>query len=86
MRKLKLIAGAYALLAIAYPVLIPPVLSALGFALAVLVAVAGWILANLPVALTLAAGVLLVRAFPGVTRWLSRAWDSSIDAILPVKA
>ena len=43
------IVGAYALLALAYPSLIPPVLGALGFALTVLVAVAGWILANLPV-------------------------------------
>lgn len=83
MRKLKLFAYALVLLALAHPGVVPPVL---GIALAMAGGVIGWALANLSLTLTVAAGVLLARAFPGIPRWFSRSWDTSIDAIAPVKA
>ncbi|CAM5236632.1 hypothetical protein [Streptomyces griseomycini] len=81
--KLKLVAYALVLLALAHPGAVPPVL---GIALAMAGAVIGWALAHLSLALTLAAGVLLFRAFPGIPRWFSRSWDASVDSVLPVKA
>ena len=50
----------------------------------------GWFLAHLALTLTIGAGVLLAQMFPGrlgnAARWFGRAWDTSIDAILPVKS
>ncbi|MFD9394182.1 hypothetical protein ACFWBB_26620 [Streptomyces sp. NPDC060000] len=85
-RKLKLLAYAFALLALAYPALVPPVLGTLGVVIAAVVAVVGWVLANLSLTLTIAAGLLLARAFPGVPRWLGRALVASVAAVAPVKA
>ncbi|MFE3517575.1 hypothetical protein [Streptomyces sp. NPDC059166] len=53
-------------------------------------AVVGWFLAHLALTLTFAVGALLAQAFPGrrgdAARWFDRAWDTSIDAILPGKS
>jgi hypothetical protein len=88
--KLKLIAYSLVLLALAHPPLVPPVLGTLGVMTGVALAVVGWFLAHLSLTLTIAAGVLLAQLFPGrlgrAARWFGRAWDTSIDAILPVKA
>ncbi|MGW4086940.1 hypothetical protein ACWEGS_28310 [Streptomyces sp. NPDC004822] len=88
--KLKLAAYALGLLAIAHPAIVPPTVATLGFLAGVVIAVAGWFLAHLALTLTLAAGVLLAQTFPGrlgnAARWFGRAWDTSIDAILPVKS
>lgn len=81
--KFKSVLYALALLALAYPALVPPVV---GIVLAMVGAVIGWALAHLSLTLTVAAGVLLTRAFPGILRWWGRAWDTSIDAVAPVKA
>ncbi|MEE1764372.1 hypothetical protein [Streptomyces sp. SP18BB07] len=84
--KLKLVAYALVLLALAYPAMVPPVLGTLGVVIAAVVTVAGWVLTNLPLALTIAAGLILVRVFPGVPRWLGRALVASVAAVAPVKA
>ncbi|WP_406730702.1 hypothetical protein [Streptomyces sp. NBC_01794] len=85
-RKLKLFAYALMLLALAYPTLVPPVLGMLGVALAAVVPLVGWFLANPSLTLTVAAGLLLVRLFPGVPRWLGRALVASVPAVAPAKA
>ncbi|MFF7169704.1 hypothetical protein [Streptomyces pseudovenezuelae] len=84
--KLKLIAYAFALLALAYPAMVPPALGALGAVVAAMVAVVGWVLVNLSLTLTIAAGLLLARALPGVPRWLGRALAASAAAVAPQKA
>ncbi|MFG2512653.1 hypothetical protein [Streptomyces sp. NPDC048584] len=84
--KLKLLAYACALLALAYPTLVPPVLGTLGVVVAAVIGAVGWVLENLSLALTIAAGLLLVRVFPGVPRWLGRALIASVAAVAPVKA
>lgn len=88
--KLRLLAYALVLLALAHPALVPPVVDILGIAVAMAVAavvgVIGWALANLSLTFTIAAGLLLVRVFPGVPRWLARAWVASVAAVSPVKA
>ncbi|MFF8696219.1 hypothetical protein ACF08W_28810 [Streptomyces sp. NPDC015144] len=88
--KFKLAAYALGLLAVAHPAIVPPTVATLGVLAGVVFAVVGWFLAHLALTLTLAAGVLLAQAFPGrlgnAARWFGRAWDTSIDAILPVKA
>lgn len=89
-RKLKLLAYALGLLAVAHPAVVPPFLGALGVLCGVALAILQWFLAHLSLTLTIAAGVLLAQTFPGrlgrAARWFGRAWDTSVDAILPVKA
>lgn len=84
--KLRTLAYALVLLAFAHPSLVPPVLGTLDVALAAVVAVARWVLANPSLTLTIAAGLLLVGAFPGVPRWLGRALVASVAALAPAKA
>jgi hypothetical protein len=88
--KLQILAWALGLLAVAHPALVSPMLDVLGIAalmaVAAVVGIVGWILANLSLALTIAAGLLLVRAFPGVPRWLGRAWVASVAAVAPTEA
>jgi hypothetical protein len=88
--KLKLAAYALALLALAYPAIVPPALGALGIVMAAVVAVAGWFLAHLSLTLTIAAGVLLAQMFPGrlgdSARWLGRAFVASVAVVAPAKA
>jgi hypothetical protein len=84
--KLKLIAYAFALLALAYPAMVPPTLGALGAVVAAMAAVVGWVLVNLSLTLTIAAGLLLARALPSVPRWLGRALVASAAAVAPQKA
>ncbi|MER6109337.1 hypothetical protein [Streptomyces hirsutus] len=92
--KLRILAWALGLLALAHPALVPPALDVLGLtfamALAAVAGVVGWVLANLSLALTAAAGLMLTYAFPGVpgraARWLVRGWDASIDAVVFTKA
>ncbi|MFG2795794.1 hypothetical protein [Streptomyces pseudovenezuelae] len=84
--KLKLLAYAFALLALAYPALVPPVLGTLGVVVAAVIDTLGWVLTHLSLALTIAAGLLLVRVFPGVPRWLGRALVASVASVAPVKA
>ncbi|WP_328491277.1 hypothetical protein [Streptomyces zaomyceticus] len=86
MRKLKLLACAAALLALAHPAIVPPVLGTLGLVLGVLAAVAGWALAHLSLTLTLAATALILRGFPSFRGWLLRSWVASVAAVAPVKA
>ena len=64
--KLLPLAYAFALLALAYPALFPPILAALGVVVTAMVAVAGSVLANFSLALTARADLLLVRVFPSV--------------------
>ncbi|MFF8399848.1 hypothetical protein [Streptomyces sp. NPDC016172] len=88
--KLHFLAWALGLLALAHPALVPPVLDVLSvaFAMAVtaVVGVIGWALANISFTLTIAAGLLLARAFPGIPRWLGRAWVASVAAVAPTEA
>lgn len=88
--KLKLVAYALVLLALAYPALVPPVLGTLGVLGGAALAVVAWALANLSLTLTVAAGVLLAQTFPGrfgrAARWLGRAWVASVAVVAPVKA
>ncbi|MER6616302.1 hypothetical protein [Streptomyces xantholiticus] len=84
--KLQILAWALGLLALAHPSLVPPVLGTAGMVLAVAVDVLGWFLTNLSLTLTIAAGLLLVRVFPGISCWLGRAWVASVAAVGPVKA
>ncbi|PNG22342.1 hypothetical protein [Streptomyces cahuitamycinicus] len=88
--KLRLLAWALGLLALAHPALAPLALDVLGVAFAMAVAavvgVIGWALANISFTLTIAAGLLLAHAFPGVPRWLGRAWVASVAAVSPAKA
>lgn len=84
--KLRIPAYVLGLLALAHPSLVPPVIGTLGVALAVVVAVVGWVLANPSLTLTTAAGLLLVRVFPSVPRWLGRALVASVAAVAPTKA
>ncbi|MBK3639502.1 hypothetical protein [Streptomyces sp. MBT33] len=84
--KLKLLAYAFALLALAYPAMVRPVLGTLGVVIAAVLTAVGWVLANLSLTLTIAAGLLLVRVFPGVPRWLGRALVASVAAVAPQKA
>jgi hypothetical protein len=90
MRKLKLFAYALALLALAHPAAIPPALAVLGAAAAAVLAIVGWVLANLSLVCTVVAGVLLTRVFPGrltrAARWLVRASVASVAVVAPVKA
>lgn len=82
--------AALTLLAIAHPAIVPPTLATIVFLAGVGIAIVGWFLAHLALTLTIAAGVLLAQMLPGrlgrAARWFGRAWDTSIDAILPVKA
>ncbi|OVZ99567.1 hypothetical protein B9W64_37885 [Streptomyces sp. CS159] len=84
---LKPVAYAVALLALAHPDLVPPVLGTLGLIAAAVFAVAGWVLANLSLTLTIGAGILLARAFPNTarnaTRWLFRALVASVAVVFP---
>ncbi|MGW2496226.1 hypothetical protein ACWCV2_17210 [Streptomyces pseudogriseolus] len=85
--RLRILAYALGLLALAHPSLIPPVLGTLGVIAAAVIAVVGWVLANLSLALTIGAGILLARAFPntarGFMRWLSRSLVASVAVVFP---
>ncbi|MET8717370.1 hypothetical protein ABZV52_29840 [Streptomyces sp. NPDC004735] len=84
MRKLRLLAYALALLALAYPAVVPP---ALGTVFGLALAAAVWVTAHLSLALTIAATVLLARAFPGSfgrsVRWIGRALVVSVASVTP---
>ncbi|MER7952072.1 hypothetical protein ABTY59_32240 [Streptomyces sp. NPDC096079] len=86
MGKLKVLASVTALLALAHPTLVPPVLGTLGLLLGVAVAVAGWALTHLSLTLTLVATGLILRGFPSVRVWLVRSWVASVAAVALVKA
>ena len=85
--KLQILTWALGLLAFAHPELIPPALGTLGVIAAAVFAVAGWVLANLSLAFTAGAVVLLTYAFPNAVRrplrWFSRALVDSVTAVLP---
>ncbi|MDH6629417.1 hypothetical protein M2271_007253 [Streptomyces sp. LBL] len=88
--KLKLLAYAFLLLALAHPAVVPPLLGTLGVLVCIGVAVSGWAFANLSLTLTIAAGVTLAQVFPGalgrMRRWLARALVASVAAVAPSKA
>ncbi|MET8696917.1 hypothetical protein ABZV65_30755 [Streptomyces bauhiniae] len=86
-KPVKPVAYALGLLALAHPAIVPPALHALAVAAGLGAAAVLWVLAHLALTLTVAAGVLLAQFLPGrlgaVARWFGRAWDTSIDAVLP---
>ncbi|MFE6639588.1 hypothetical protein ACFVFT_38260 [Streptomyces tendae] len=88
--KLKPVAYALALLALAHPSLVPPVLGTLTVLGSAALAVVTFALAHLSLTLTIVAGVLLAQAFPGRlgrgARWLVRASVASVAAVAPAKA
>lgn len=88
--KLQILAWAFGLLAVVHPAIVPPTVSTVVFLTGVAVSVVGWFVAHLALTLTIAAGILLGQMLPGplgrAARWFGRAWDTSIDAILPVKS
>lgn len=88
--KLRLLAWALGLLALAHPALVPITLDVLGIALAMAAAavvdIVGWALANISFTLTAVAGLLLLRAFPGVPRWFLHSSVASVAAVAPEKA
>ncbi|MGY4936238.1 hypothetical protein ACWD7T_35220 [Streptomyces sp. 900116325] len=94
MRKLRLLAYALGLLALAYPSLVSPVLGMLGIAVVAAFtavgAIVGWALAHLSLTLTIAAGLLMAQMCPGrlghTARWLGGAWIASVAAVAPAKA
>jgi hypothetical protein len=85
--KLKLAAYALALLGLAHPAVVPPVLGTLGVLVGAALAVVAWALAHLSLTLTIAAGVLLAQTFPGrlgrTAGWLGRAWVASVAVVFP---
>ncbi|MFD7505432.1 hypothetical protein [Streptomyces sp. NPDC059850] len=88
--KLRILAWALGLLALAHPTLASIALDVLGIAVAMaaatVVGVVGWTLANISFTLTAASVLLLLRAFPGVPRWFCHSWVASVAAIAPEKA
>ncbi|MFK0159164.1 hypothetical protein ACIQVK_44725 [Streptomyces sp. NPDC090493] len=88
--KLRLLAWALVLLALAHPAFGSIVLDVLGIAFvmaaAAVIAVIGWALANVSLTLTGASVLLLLRAFPGVPRWFRHSWVASVAAVAPEKA
>jgi hypothetical protein len=87
--KLRILAWALLLLALAYPPVISPVLDmlgiAFGMALAATAGVIAWAVTNLSLTLTIAAALLLARAFPSIPRWVGRSWVASVAAVAPAK-
>ncbi|QFG13219.1 membrane protein [Streptomyces phage Gilgamesh] len=85
--KLKPVAYALALLALAHPPIAPPVLGTLAVLGHAALAVVMFALAHLSLTLTVAAGVLLAQTFPGrlgrTARWLGRAWVASVAVVFP---
>ncbi|MFE1206293.1 hypothetical protein ACFW5V_31920 [Streptomyces sp. NPDC058762] len=88
--KLKPVAYALVLLALAHPPVLPPLLGTLALLGHAALAVVMFALAHLSLTLTIAAGVLLAQTFPGrlgrAARWLVRAWVASVAAVAPAKA
>jgi hypothetical protein len=88
--KLRLLAWALGLLALAHPAFASIAFDVLGIALAMaaaaVVGIVGWALANVSFALTAVSVLLLLRVFPGVPRWLCRSWVASVAAVAPEKA
>ncbi|MGW2550088.1 hypothetical protein [Streptomyces sp. NPDC001635] len=88
--KLKLVAIALVLLAIAHPALVPVIFGTIGVALGAGVAVVAWLLANVSLALTIAAGLVLAHVMPGsigrTARWFGRALVASVAVVFPAKA
>jgi hypothetical protein len=87
MAKVKLLAYALFLLALAHPAIVPPVLGTLGALAGVALAIVGWALANISLTLTMGAGVLLARVFPGAlgrgAQSFRRALTASLAAVAP---
>ncbi|WP_371605060.1 hypothetical protein OG345_41680 (plasmid) [Streptomyces sp. NBC_01220] len=90
MQKSKLLAYALVLLALAHPSLVQPALGTLGVLLGLALAAAAWIGANVSLTLTIAAGAVLARAFPGTfglsVRWTLRALLTSAASVAPKTA
>jgi hypothetical protein len=88
--QMRLLAWALGLLALAHPALVPPMLDVLGIAalmaVAAVVGIVGWALANVSLTLTIVSVLLLLRVFPGVPQWLGRSWVASVAAVAPEKA
>ncbi|MFF0698352.1 hypothetical protein ACFYU4_37680 [Streptomyces tendae] len=88
--KLRLLAWALGLLALAHPALVPVVLDVLGIAVVLaataVVGIVGWALANISLILTAVSGLLLLRAFPGFPRWFRHSLVASVAAVAPEKA
>ncbi|MEU1592802.1 hypothetical protein ABZ468_08050 [Streptomyces sp. NPDC005708] len=88
--KLKLVAIALGLLAIAHPALVPVIFGVIGVVLGAGVAIVAWFLVNISLTLTIAAGLVLAHLMPGsigrTARWIGRALVASVAVVFPAKA